>query len=259
MDLKLADEVRPAPQRRRAEAPGCVLGRRELPLGRADLPACNPLLREPLPWSTSSRDRRQCPTTPGLNFVYAHFTSSPATRPQRALRDGTRSCGPGWSPTPIWKGPTARLTLTSAAATRRDCGGCSGSSRSRAASRATWRPRRRARSTRAVSSATRCCTPTAPSSTTPICWRAAWSVTARPRPTGRWPRAGTRTSSSTRRGRRGAADPPQRLQDRQPDRAGEDPRARAAVAAGGLRLRAPVRRGIRTRRDVLPNCQRRPT
>ena len=48
--------------------------------------------------------------------------------------------------------------------------------------------------------------------------------------------------------RRGAADPaPQRLQDRQPDRAGAHPAAGAARAARGLRLRAAVRRGRPTR------------
>ena len=46
----------------------------------------------------------------------------------------------------------------------------------------------RARSTRAASSATRSCTPTAPRSTTPTCWSPAWSATARPRPA-RWPRS----------------------------------------------------------------------
>ena len=72
------------------------------------------------------------------------------------------------------------------------------SSPSPAASRATSRPRRPAPSTRAASSATRWSTPTAPPSTTPTCSSAASSATARPRP-GRWRRAGTPTSSSTRR------------------------------------------------------------
>ena len=47
----------------------------------------------------------------------------------------------------------------------RDAGSCSSSSASRAASPATWRPRRPARSTRAASSATRCRTRTARRST----------------------------------------------------------------------------------------------
>ena len=46
--------------------------------------------------------------------------------------------------------------------------------------------------------------------------------------------------------RRRPADPaPERLQDRQPDRAGPHPRARARLAPGGLRLPALVRRGRR--------------
>ena len=80
----------------------------------------------------------------------------------------------------------------------RACGSCSASSPSRAASRATWRRRRRAPSTRAASWAMRSCTPTGRCSTTPICSRCASSATARRRP-GRSRRAGTRTSSSTRR------------------------------------------------------------
>ncbi len=50
---------------------------------------------------------------------------------------------------------------------------------------------------RAANWATRSRTPTAPCSTTPICWSPAWSATARRRPA-RWPPVGTRTSSSIR-------------------------------------------------------------
>ena len=54
--------------------------------------------------------------------------------------------------------------------------------------------------------------------------------------------------------RRRAADPaPQRLQDRQPDRAGAHPRRRADGAAGGLRLRAASSSRATTRRT----CTRR--
>ena len=52
----------------------------------------------------------------------------------------------------------------------RACGGCSASSRSRAASPATWRRKRPGRSTRAASSATHWPTPTGRPSTTPTCW-----------------------------------------------------------------------------------------
>ena len=64
--------------------------------------------------------------------------------------------------------------------------------------------------------------------------------------------------------RRGAADPaPQRLQDRQPDRAGAHPARRAARAARRLRPRALLRRGRRPGdhapahgRDARPGGQR---
>ena len=55
-------------------------------------------------------------------------------------------------------------------------------------------------------------------------------------------------SRARRRGAAGAA--PERLQDRQPDGAGADHPRRAARAARGLRLRAPVRRGLRPGGDA---------
>ena len=55
-------------------------------------------------------------------------------------------------------------------------------------------------------------------------------------------------AGARRRGAAGAA--PQRLQDRQPDRARADPRRGAARAARGLRLRAPLRRGLRSGGDA---------
>ncbi len=103
---------------------------------------------------------------------------------------------PPSSRAPISKEPTARCTPASVTP-RRVCGGCSANSPSRAASRATWRPRRRDRSTRAASSATPSSTPMARSSTTRTCWLSASSATARPK-RARSLRAGTRTSFSTR-------------------------------------------------------------
>ena len=114
----------------------------------------------------------------------------------RSSSPGPVTAGRPWWPARGWRAPTARSIPTSAAMSR-VCGSCSGSSRSRAASRATSRPRRPARSTRAASSATHSPTPTAPRSTTRSSWSSASSVTARPR-RARSPRAGTRTSSSTR-------------------------------------------------------------
>ena len=161
----------------------------------------NPLLREPLRlehvkprllghWGTTPGP--ELPLRPPQPRRSARATSTRSTSPARA------TAGPAWSPTPSSRAPTAEVYPEHQRATRRACAGCSGSSPSRAASRATSRPRRRARSTRAASSATRSSTPTARRSTTPTWSCAAWSATARPRP-GRWRRAGTRTSSSTRR------------------------------------------------------------
>jgi xylulose-5-phosphate/fructose-6-phosphate phosphoketolase len=79
-------------------------------------------------------------TTPGLNFVYAHLN--------RVIRreglgviyvTGPGHGGRGWWPASGLRAPTGRSTPTSAG-TRRGCGGCSASSRSRAASPATWPP-----------------------------------------------------------------------------------------------------------------------
>ena len=96
------------------------------------------------------------------------------------------------SPAPATAGPAVVAnaylegTYTRALPARRPRRGgaarsCSASSRSPAGSRATPRPRRRARSTRAASSATRSRTPSAPPSTTRIWSSPASSATARPR------------------------------------------------------------------------------
>ena len=107
----------------------------------------------------------------------------------------------------------------------------------------------RARSTRAASSATRWCTPTAPRSTTRTCsslcvvgdGEAETGPLAAQLALQQVPQPGHR--------RRGAADPaPQRLQDRQPDRAGPDPRGRArSTCCAGYGYHA-ARRGRRRAR-----------
>ena len=118
----------------------------------------NPLLREPLTLEhVKPRLLGHWGTTPGLNFIYAHLNR--VIRRARPRRDLHRRARPrrarASSPTPSSKAPTAR-SIRTCRRTRRACGACSGSSRFRAASRATPRPRRRARSTRAASSAIRC-------------------------------------------------------------------------------------------------------
>ena len=128
----------------------------------------NPLLREPL----AARARQAAPARalghdpgPELRLRAPQPRSSGDATSTRSTSPGRGTAGPGWSPTPTSRAPTARSTRTSRR-TPRACGGCSSSSRSRAASRATWRPRCRGRSTRAASSATRSRTRSARRSTT---------------------------------------------------------------------------------------------
>src|SRR6266699_2794622 len=195
-----SDPVAPAtggPGVQMAEGPG---GQAEGPLGDAELRGidaywraanylsvgqiyllANPLLTEPLrPEHIKPRLLGHWGTTPGLNFVYVHMN--------RAIRlrdlDAMYVIGPGHG------GPG----LVANAWRRGRAAGCSGSSPFPAGCRATSPRRRPAPSTRAVSWATRSRTPTAPRSTTPTWWSAAWSATARPRPA-RWPPAGTAPGS----------------------------------------------------------------
>ena len=112
----------------------------------------------------------------------AHEPRDPRARPRRDLRHRSRATAARRSsPTRISRAATPRSIPTSPR-TRRACAGCFASSRSRAGSRATSLPRRRGRSMRAASSATRSRTPSAPCSTTPTCSSCASWATARPRP-----------------------------------------------------------------------------
>ena len=157
----------------------------------------NPLLREPL-----QRRARQAATARPLRHharpqpdVRPPEPGDPRTRPRRHLRHRSRSRRARRSSrTPSSKGTYSEL-YPDVGATRRGCARCSDSSRSPAASRATRRRRRPARSMKAASSATRSSTRSARPSTIRSLSSPAWSATARPRPA-RWPRAGTRTSSS---------------------------------------------------------------
>ncbi len=102
--------------------------------------------------------------------------------------------GPAWSRIATWRAPTRRCTRTSGA-TRMGSASCSGSSRSRAACRATWHPKPPARFTRVASSGTPSSTPTERPSTTPgsgVLRRRGRRGAKRARS----PPAGTRTSSS---------------------------------------------------------------
>ena len=128
----------------------------------------NPLLREPLePEHVKPRLLGHWGTTPGLNFIYAHLN--------RVIRncdlDAIYVIGPGHGGPAIvanayLEGTYSEVYPDASRATRTACASCSASSRSRAASPATSRPRRPAPSTRAASWATRSPTPTARRSTT---------------------------------------------------------------------------------------------
>ena len=158
----------------------------------------NPLLREPLtPEHIKPRLLGHWGTTPGLNFVYAHLNRLIVERDLNAIFvTGPGHGGPGLVANTYLEGTYTEVYPHIG----HDVEGLRRLFRQFSfpgESRATSRPRRRARSMRAASSATRCCTRTEPPSTTPICSSSASSATARPK-RGRWPRAGTRTSSSTR-------------------------------------------------------------
>ena len=134
-----------APDRRTVTAHGMrhrrLLARRELPVGRADLPA-----RQPAAARAADARARQAAAARPLGHdagpepaLRAHEPRDPARDLNAIYVTGPGHGGPASSPTPTWRAPTARSTRRSAR-TRRGCAGCSGSSPSRAASRATSRP-----------------------------------------------------------------------------------------------------------------------
>ena len=160
-------------------------------------------------------------------------------RPRRDLhhRAGSRRAGHGRERLP--RGNLHARCIRTSRRTRRHAAAVPAVLVSRAASAATSRRRRPARSTRAASWATRSRTPSARPSTTRTCRRSASSATARPRP-GRSRRAGTRTSSSTR-STDGAVLPILHLNGYKianPTDPRADPAATSCVACSGLRLHA---------------------
>ena len=132
----------------------------------------NPLLREPL----RARARQAAAARP-LGHDPGPELRLRAPEPRRSARaTSTRSTspgpghgGPGLVANTYLEGTYSEVYPDIGARRGRACAGCSGSSRSRAASRATSRRRRPARSTRAASSATRSRTRTARRSTTRTC------------------------------------------------------------------------------------------
>jgi hypothetical protein len=101
----------------------------------------NPLLHEPLRLEhIKPRLLGHWGTTPGLNFVYAHLNRVIRRDDLSAIYvAGPGHGGPGSSRAPGWRAPTAS-SIRTCPRTRRACAGCSGSSRSRVASRATSHP-----------------------------------------------------------------------------------------------------------------------
>ena len=127
----------------------------------------NPLLTEPLrPEHVKPRLLGHWGTTPGLNMIYAHLNRLIKNQDLNVIYiAGPGHGGPGVVASTYLDGTYSEVyPHISPDATGMP--GCSGSSRSPAASRRTWRRRRPARSTRAASSAMRWCTPTARRSTT---------------------------------------------------------------------------------------------
>ena len=146
-----------------------LVARRELPLGRPDLPA-----RQPAPARAARGRARQAAVARPLGHdarpqppLGAPQPRHPRARPRRALRHGARARrARASSRTPTSRAPTASSTRRSAA-TSAACSSSSTSSRSRAGSRVIARRRRPDRSTRAASSATRSRTRSVRPSTTP--------------------------------------------------------------------------------------------
>ena len=103
----------------------------------------NPLLREPLsPQHVKPRLLGHWGTTPGLNMhLRAPQPGDPGPRPRRDLRHRARARRSGHRRQRLPGGHLQRGLPAASAATSRACAACSASSRFRAASRATSRPR----------------------------------------------------------------------------------------------------------------------
>ena len=104
----------------------------------------NPLLREPpAPRARQAAPARPLGNDPGPELrLRAHEPGDPQLGPRRHLRHRARvTAAPRRWPTPTSRAPTARSTRTSPR-TRTGCAASSASSRSPAASRRTWPPRR---------------------------------------------------------------------------------------------------------------------
>ena len=189
----------------------------------------NPLLREPLKEEhIKPRLLGHWGTTPGLNFIYAHLNRMIKKYDLDMIYiTGPGHGGPGLVANTYLEGTYSEVYP----GIPQDVGGMKRLFTQfvpRRHSRATWRPRRPARSTRAANleySLSR--TPMARPLTTLISSSPRSSATAKRRPE-RSRQAGIQQVPQSGARRRGAADPAsQRLQDRKSDRAGADPARRA--------------------------------
>ena len=192
----------PGPLAPTSSAAERLVARRQLPVGRPDLPARQPAAAR----AAAPRARQAAPARatgaprPGLNFVYAHLNRViRAQRPRRDLRHRARAtAGPGLVASTYLEGTYSEVYPSMT----RDEEGLRAAvppvllpgrhPQPRRAGDAGLDPRGRRARLRAGR------TPTERRSTTPTCSCAASWATARPRPA-RWRRAGTPTSSSTRR------------------------------------------------------------
>ena len=154
----------------------------------------NPLLREPLQAEhVKPRLLGHFGTVPGLNLVYVHANRLIRERDLDAVFvAGPGHGGPGPNACAWLEGTYSELYSHIPQDARGHGGVLPPVLLPRRRPEPLRARRRPARSTRAASSATRCCTRTGPRSTTRTSPSSAWSATARPRPA-RWPAAGTRT------------------------------------------------------------------
>ena len=212
----------------------------------------NPLLREPLQAEhVKPRLLGHWGTTPGLNLLYAHLNRAIKERDLNAIYvTGPGHGGPGLVANAYLEGTYSEVYPHDRPGRGRHAAGCSASSPSPAASPATSRRRRPGSIHEGgelgyalVARLRRGLRQPRPAR------RRASSATARPRPA-RWPTS-WHSNKFLEPGprRRRAADPaPQRLQDRQPDRAGPDPartscrRCSRATATRRTSSRATTRR-----------------
>ena len=241
----------------RSSAARRVLARGELPLGRADLPA-----RQPAAARAAPRGARQAAPARPLGHdagpephLRPPQPGDPRARPRRDLRHRARAtAGPASSPTPTSRAPTASSTRTIG----RGRGGPAqlfrqfsfpGGIPSHVAPETPGSIHEGGELGYALAHAfgaafdnpdllVACVVGDGEAETGPLA--ASWH---------------SNKFLNPRTRRRGAADPaPQRLQDREPDRARPDPGERARRALRGLRLRAAPRHGRLRRRRPGASC-----